>query len=284
MSDDGRLVVVTGATAGIGAAAAVELAKRGDRVIPVGRDYDRLEKIADKIGETAGGGRPTPLQGDFAKLDDVRRVAGELLDRHERIDVLVNNAGLVMGERQLTEDGYETTFQVNHLAPFLLTNLLLDRLRESAPARVVTTSSDAHRSGQIAFDDLQGEGEFSSWRAYGQSKLANVLFTRELARRTEEDDITANALHPGVIRTSLNRNQGGLFALGWLVAKPFFGSPRRGASTIVHLATSDEGGQVSGEYFTKSEKQPLGRRAIDEDSARRLWEVSEELTGLQASL
>jgi NAD(P)-dependent dehydrogenase (short-subunit alcohol dehydrogenase family) len=280
MTEDGRVVVVTGATAGIGAAAAVELAKRGDRVIPVGRDHERLEKVADRIGEAAGGGRPTPLQADFAKLDDVRRLADDVRDRHERIDVLVNNAGLVMGERRLTEDGYETTFQVNHLAPFLLTNLLLDRLRDSAPARVITTSSDAHRNARIDFDDLHGEREFAGWRAYGQSKLANVLFTRELARRTQDDDITANAVHPGVIRTSLNRNQGGLFALGWLVAKPFFGSPKRGASTIVHLATSDEGGQVSGEYFTKSEKQPLGRRATDDEAARRLWEVSEDLTGL----
>ena len=172
------------------------------------------------------------------------RLAATLLERYERIDVLVNNAGLVMGRRELTEDGYERTFAVNHLAPFLLTNLLLDRLRASAPARVVTTSSDAHRAGHMDLDDLQGERSWSSWGAYGASKLANVLFTRELARRLAGTQVTANALHPGVVRTSLERNMAWPLRIGWTVAKPFFASPKSGASTIVYLAGAPDAAQT----------------------------------------
>src|SRR2546423_8714736 len=221
----GGVVVVTGASAGIGAAAAVELGRLGATVVPVGRDEQRLEAVARRAGGSAA-----PLRADFASLAEGRRLAGELLDLHERIDVLVNNAGLVMGGRELTEDGYERTFAVNHLAPFLLTNLLLDRLQASAPARVVTTSSDAHRSGHMDLDDLDGERSWSSWGAYGASKLANVLFTRELARRVVDEPVTANCLHPGVIRTSPQRHMPWPLRNGWEPAKAFFASPRRGAS------------------------------------------------------
>src|SRR5665809_78671 len=162
----GKVMVVTGASSGIGAAAALELARRGALVTPVGRDGKRLERTAMRIGEVAETGRPEPLRADFGSLAQVRRLAHELLERHERIDVLVNNAGLVADRRRLTEDGHELTLQVNHLAPFLLTGLLLDRLRASAPARVVTTSSDAHHSGRIDFDDLRGERSWSTWGAY----------------------------------------------------------------------------------------------------------------------
>jgi NAD(P)-dependent dehydrogenase (short-subunit alcohol dehydrogenase family) len=272
---DGRVVVVTGASAGIGAAAAVELARRGATVVPVGRNRRRLEAVAKRAG-----GDAEPLSADFASLAEVRRLAAELLDRHERIDVLVNNAGLVMGRCELTEDGYERTFAVNHLAPFLLTNLLIERLKASAPARVVTTSSDAHLSGHIDLGDLHGERSWSSWGAYGASKLANVLFTRELARRLEGSGVTANCLHPGVVRTSLERNMGWPMRIGWTVAKPFFASPRSGASTIVYLASSPDVAGTSGGYFARSRPARCSLEASDDMIAAELWNASERLVGL----
>ena len=265
--------MVTGASSGIGAAAALELARLGATVVPVGRDRARLEAVARKTGGD-------PLQADFASLTQVRGLAEELLERHGRIDVLVNNAGLVAGKRTLTEDGHETTFAVNHLAPFLLTNLLLDRLHASAPARVITTSSDAHRSGVLDIDDLEGERRWSSWSAYSNSKLANVLFTRALASRLQDTAITANSLHPGVIRTRLGRGAGGVFGVGWRVAKNFFRSPRTGASTIVYLAGSEEGGTVSGAYFVNSRQATPSLQAQDDDLAEQLWEVSARMVGL----
>ncbi len=180
----------------------------------------------------------------------------------------------------MTADGNETTFAVNHLAPFLLTNLLMERLRSSSPSRIVTTSSDAHRSGLIDIDDLQGERSWSSWKAYSNSKLANVLFTRALARRLEGTEVTANCLHPGVIRTRLGRNSGGLFGAGWRVAGLFFRSARRGAATIVHLAASEEGGRVSGGYFVEGRLATPSLQAQDDELGERLWQASERLTGL----
>jgi NAD(P)-dependent dehydrogenase (short-subunit alcohol dehydrogenase family) len=266
-------VVVTGASSGIGAAAASELALLGATVVPVGRDRRRLDDIARKTGSE-------PLQADFASLAQVRALADSLLHRCERIDVLVNNAGLVSRERSITVDGFETTFAVNHLAPFLLTNLLLERLRASAPARVITTSSDAHRSGVLDIDDLQGERKWSSWSAYSNSKLANVLFTRALARRLNGAGVSANCLHPGVIGTRLGRDAGGIFGVGWRVAKNFFKGPAKGASTIVYLATAPEGGEVSGSYFVDSRQAVPSLQAQDDELAEQLWEKSERLVGL----
>ena len=244
-------------------------------MVPVGRNERRLEAVARRAGGSAA-----PLAADFGSLTEVRELTGELLDRYERIDVLVNNAGLVMGRRELTEDGYEMTFSVNHLAPFLLTNLLLDRLRASAPARVVTTSSDAHRSGHMDLDDLDGERAWSSWGAYGASKLANVLFTRELARRVADEPVTANCLHPGVVRTSLERNMKWPMRIGWTVAKPFFASPKRGASTIVYLASAPEAAQFSGDYFVNSRRVNPSLEARDEQIAARLWQASAKRVGI----
>jgi NAD(P)-dependent dehydrogenase (short-subunit alcohol dehydrogenase family) len=244
-------------------------------VVPVGRDRRRLEQVAAQVGGE-------PLQADFASLAQVRRLAGELLERHPRIDVLVNNAGLVTPRRELTEDGYEKTFAVNHLAPFLLTNLLLERLRASAPARVVTTSSGAHGGGRLDFDDLQGERSWSMMRAYGTSKLANILFTRGLAMRVDAAEVTANCLHPGVINTKLGRGAGRLAGLAWTLGRPFFGSPRRGAATIVYLATSEEGGEVTGGYYENSRPVGTSAAAADIELTDRLWRESERLVGLQS--
>jgi NAD(P)-dependent dehydrogenase (short-subunit alcohol dehydrogenase family) len=278
----GRTVVVTGASSGIGAAAAVELARLGATVVAVGRDEQRLATVSERIRAANPGGAATTLRADFASLAEVRTLADELCERHAAIHVLVNNAGLVAGSRSLTVDGYETTIAVNHLAPFLLTNLLVDRLRESAPARIVTTSSDAHRSGHLELDDLNGERRWSPWSAYSKSKLANVLFTRALARRLEGADLTANCLHPGVIRTRLGRATRLPVRIGWRVVGLFFKAPQTGAATIVHLASSDEVAGVSGGYFVDSSEARPSIEAQDDDLAERLWVLSEQLVGLSS--
>jgi NAD(P)-dependent dehydrogenase (short-subunit alcohol dehydrogenase family) len=277
----GKVVVLTGASSGIGASAALELARRGATVVAVGRDEKRLQQVSERIRGVNPASVAEPLRADFASLSQVRGLARDLLERHPRIDVLVNNAGLVAGKRTLTEDGYESTFAVNHLAPFLLTNLLRERLIASAPSRVVTTSSDAHRSGRIDLDDLQGERRWSSWSAYSNSKLANALFTRALAKRLEGAGVVANCLHPGVIRTRLGRGTPAPIRLGWRAVSIFFKSPDRGATTIVHLASAPEAGEISGAYFVDSRQSRPSARAADDELAEQLWARSEELTGLR---
>jgi NAD(P)-dependent dehydrogenase (short-subunit alcohol dehydrogenase family) len=278
---DGRVVVVTGATAGIGEAAAVELARRGATVVPVGRDDRRLRRVAERVRKAGAVAGAISEQADFASFDEVRALAGRLLERHPRIDVLVNNAGAYFGRRRVSADGHELTFQVNHLAPFLLTHLLCDRLRDSAPARVVTTSSGAHAAGLLDFDDLELERGWSGWRAYSNSKLANVLFTRELAKRLEGTGVVANCLHPGAIRSRLGRNAGPVTGLGWSLARLFLGSPRRGARTIVYLASAPEAGEISGAYFVGTRPHRVHGQATDDFFAAELWRRSEELAGLR---
>jgi NAD(P)-dependent dehydrogenase (short-subunit alcohol dehydrogenase family) len=278
---EGRVVVITGASAGIGAAAAVELARRGAHIVAVGRDARRLDRVAREIESAGAPGPIEPLRADFASLDEVRRLASRLLERNDRIHVLANNAGAIFANRKLSADGYELTLQVNHLAPFLLTNLLLDRLRASAPSRIVTTSSGAHAGGLLDLDDLDLEHGWTAWRAYSNSKLANVLFTRELAKRLDSREVVANCLHPGVIRTRLGRDMGPHIRAGWGIASLFFGSPRRGARTIVYLASAPEAGEVSGAYFENSRRRGLRGQAADDFFAERLWEESERLTGLR---
>jgi NAD(P)-dependent dehydrogenase (short-subunit alcohol dehydrogenase family) len=269
-----RVIVLTGASSGIGAAAALELASRGALVVPVGRDRRRLETIARRLGSE-------PFPTDFASLAAVRRLAARLLERYPRIDVLVNNAGLVAGRRTTTQDGFELTFAVNHLAPFLLTNLLAERLRASSPARVVNTSSDAHRSGLLDLEDLQGERSWSTWSAYSRSKLANILFTRSLARRLEGTGVTANCLHPGVIRTGLGRGARLPVRAGWKVASSFFGRPAKGAATIVYLADAPEPAAITGAYFVACRQSTPSSQAQDDELAERLWHESAQLVGLE---
>jgi NAD(P)-dependent dehydrogenase (short-subunit alcohol dehydrogenase family) len=273
---DGKVVVVTGATSGIGEQAALQLAERGATVVPVGRDQHRLERVDSELRRR--GSHAEPLRAEFASQAEVRRLAAELLQRHERIDVLVNNAGVVRSTRDLSPDGRELTMAVNHYAPFLLTNLLLDRLRDSAPARVVTTASDAHASGRIDLDDLDMERGWSIYRAYGTSKLANILFTRELARRLADTRVTANCLHPGAIRTRLGR--GGIAGVAWRIMSPFLRAPKRGGARIVYLATDPVGGEVTGQYFVDDRPRALSGQAADDDLAEQLWERSAELVGL----
>jgi NAD(P)-dependent dehydrogenase (short-subunit alcohol dehydrogenase family) len=272
--------VVTGATSGIGAAAALELARRGLRVVAVGRDEKRAAAIGAQLRQVGGAEQPEPLRADLSSQAEVRRLAGELLERCPRIDVLVNNAGIVSKSRTLTEDGRESTFAVNHLAPFLLTSLLLPRLRESAPARVVTTSSDVHHRGRVRLDDLDAERGWSSWGAYCDSKLANVLFTRSLAAREDPDAVVAHCLHPGVIRTRLFRGTRGPVRAGFAAASLFFAGPETGAETIVHVATDDEAGAMTGLYWTRCRVAAPSERALDDELAEALWARSAQLVGL----
>ena len=214
----------------------------------------------------------------------MRRLASEVLDGLPRIDVLVNNAGGYWDTRHVTVDGLERTFAVNHLAPFLLTNLLLDRLERSAPARVVTVSSNAHTTGRIDFDDLQGELSYSGGRAYSQSKLANVLFTYQLAKRMRGSAVTANALHPGVVRTSFGaEDPARIQRLLVPLLRPVMKSPAQGAATSIHLASTPELEQVSGRYFANRRPTRSSPRSYDQAVAARLWEASADLVGLTAS-
>jgi NAD(P)-dependent dehydrogenase (short-subunit alcohol dehydrogenase family) len=273
---NGKVVVVTGATSGIGEHAALQLAELGATVVPVGRDPGRLARVDAELRKR--GSEAEPLQADFASQAEVRRLADDLLERHERIDVLVNNAGVVRSSRKLSPDGREMTMAINHFAPFLLTNLLLDRLVASAPARVVTTASDAHGAGVIDVDDLDMERKWSIFRAYGTSKLANILFTRELGRRLEHTAVSANCLHPGVIRTRLGR--GGIAGITWRIMSPFMSSPRKGGARIVHVAADPIGAEVTGRYFDDDRPRALRGQAADDDLAAQLWERSAALVGL----
>jgi retinol dehydrogenase 12 len=273
---EGKLVVVTGATSGIGEQAALQLADRGATVVAVGRDPGRLEKVGAALRER--GSDAEPLQADFASQAEVRRLAGELLERYDRIDVLVNNAGVVRSSRKLSPDGREMTMAINHYAPFLLTNLLLGRIQDSAPARVVTTASDAHGAGLIDLDDLDMERRWSIFKSYGTSKLANILFTRELARRTEHTGVTANCLHPGVIRSRLGR--GGIAGITWKVMSPFMASPKKGGARIAYLAAEPVGGEMTGRYFDDNRPRVLRGQAADDNLAELLWERSAQLVGL----
>ncbi|MHB8693808.1 MAG: SDR family NAD(P)-dependent oxidoreductase [Solirubrobacteraceae bacterium] len=275
------LVVVTGATRGIGRAAAIELAKGGAEVIVVGRERERVDAVVREAQAAAATDSGAPVHGhvaDLASMAGVRALAQELRERHERIDVLANNAGALFASRQLTAEGFEQTFALNHLAPFLLTSLLLDRL---AGGRVVTTASDAHTGGALDLEDLQSEKSYGAMRVYGTSKLCNILFTRELAKRAPE--LRANCFHPGVVRTGFGKNENGIWKVLTTIGSPFFRSPERGARSLVWLATSEEGGRLTGEYVQDEKVAQPSAAAQDPDLARWLWERSAELVGLPAA-
>jgi NAD(P)-dependent dehydrogenase (short-subunit alcohol dehydrogenase family) len=280
----GRTVLVTGGTAGIGRATALGLAAMGAHLAITGRDRGRAEGAAREI-RAAGGGQVDVFVADLSAQSEVRRLADEVLQRLSRIDVLVNNAGGYWNTRHVTADGLERTFAVNHLAPFLLTSLLLGRLKQSAPARVVTVSSNVQAIGRIDFDDLQGARSYSGARAYNQSKLANVLFTYELARRLQATSVTANALHPGVVRTSFGaEDPGGIQRLFTPIMRPFMKSPARGAATSIHLASAADLEQVAGRYFAHSKPRKSAKRSYDEAVATRLWHVSTDLANPEPRL
>jgi NAD(P)-dependent dehydrogenase (short-subunit alcohol dehydrogenase family) len=281
----GKTVVVTGANSGIGFETAAALASMGARVLVTARNADKGRAAVAAITQRLPGeGRVQLVVFDLADLASVRHGAAEILDQAPRLDVLVNNAGLVLSERVETVDGYEATFAINHLGPFLLTNLLLERMTASAPSRVVNVASTAHTTARkgIPFDDLQSAKHYRGMRVYGQSKLANILFTLELARRFQGTGLTANSLHPGTVRTGYGRggDARGLLGFGITIASPFFLSAAKGARTSVYLASSPEVERVSGEYFVKCKPRRPRRWAQDAEAAQRLWQVSEELVGL----
>jgi NAD(P)-dependent dehydrogenase (short-subunit alcohol dehydrogenase family) len=273
----GKVCLITGATSGIGQATARALAERGATVVVLSRNPERCEASARAIREQTGNPAVVPLAADLSVQAEVRRAAREFLERFPRLDVLVNNAGAAYVKRRESADGIEMTWALNHLGYFLLTNLLLDTLTRSAPARVVSVSSDAHRSGRIDFDDLQALKRYRPFGAYANSKLANVLFTRELARRLEGTGVTANAMHPGIVATNIDA---GMPLWVRLIFRVFGIPPERGAATAVYLATAPEVEGVSGRYFVKEKEVRPAPSALDDATARRLWDVSEAMTGL----
>ena len=276
-----KVVVITGATNGIGEVAAGEIARMGARVTILGRSAERCGATAARIKAATGKSVET-LVADFSSRAEVERAARELKGRLERLDVLVNNAGAVFLDRRETADGLEQTFALNHMAYFTFTMALLDLLRASAPARIVNVSSDAHKGGAMKFDDLQMKQGFSGWGAYCQSKLANVLFTTELAKKLEGTGVTVNALHPGVVSTNFGTDNGWKGKLIKLGFKLFGITPERGARTITYLATSPEVATVSGRYFYKEKEARTSAAANDAAAARRLWEISDRLAGASA--
>jgi len=277
----GKTILITGGTGGIGKAAAIGLASMGARVGITGRDRPRAEAAAAAITRESGNAAVDVFVADMSAQAEVRRLADEVLAAYPRLDVLLNNVCGFWAHRHATADGLEHTFALNHLAPFLLTNLLLERLTASAPSRVVTVSSGAQSMGKIDFDDLMGAQKYSGSRAYNQSKLANVMFTYELAKRLEGTGVSATALHPGLTSTAFSAEDP---ALGFLVTllRPFMKSPARGAETPVYLASSPEVEGVSGRYFANRKAKRSHESSYDPATTARLWQVSADLVGLPA--
>ena len=280
----GKTVLVTGGTGGIGMAAAIGLASMGARVGITGRGRARAEQAAAAIVRESGNPAVDVFVADMSSQAEVRRLAREVLATYQRLDVLLNNVGGFWAHRQVTADGLEHTFALNHLAPFLLTSLLLDRLMASAPARVVTVSSGAHTTGKLDFDDLMGQRKYSAQRAYSQSKLANVMFTYELARRLAGTGVTATVLHPGVTRTNFGaEDQAAFFKVMQPLVRPFLNTPADGAATPIYLATSAEVAGVTGRYFANRKPKASNRASYDTAAAARLWRVSAGLVGSRST-
>jgi retinol dehydrogenase 14 len=280
----GKTVLITGGTGGIGRAAAIGLASMGARVGVTGRDRTRAEHAAAAIVRESGNPAVDVFVADMSSQTEVRRLADEVLFAYPRLDVLLNNVGRFWAHRHATADGLERTFALNHLAPFLLTSLLAARLIASAPARVVTVSSGAQAQGKIDFDDLMGERRYSGQRAYSQSKLANVMFTYELARRLEGTNVTATVLHPGVTRTAFGAEDSAR-AMAPIIAvlRPFMRKPERGADNAVYLTGSPDVEGVSGQYFANRKARKSHISSYDTVTTARLWRVSANLVGLPVS-
>ena len=284
-----RIGIVTGASSGIGLYTALGLARTGMRVVMGGRDRDRTEAARRFVSDRARAPQVETALADFASLAEVRRLAAEILAAHDRLDLLVNNAGLFSPKFQLSADGYELTFAVNHLAPFLLTNLLLERLKATASAdlgsasvgsaRIVTVASRAHRGNRIDLATIAGPRDWTMLKAYGRSKLCNILFTRELAARLHGAGVTAICLHPGVVATGIAQ-RGGVVELGWRLMKPFMVSPEKGAETSLFLATTPDPAPFDGGYVVGRALTPPDPAALDDDLAGRLWEESARLVGM----
>lgn len=277
----GKVCLVTGATSGIGLVTARELAQRGARVVLTGRNANKCAAVVSEIRQSVPGADVEALVADLAVLEQVRGLAGQFRERHSRLDVLVNNAGVILPERQVTPDGLERTFAVNHLAYYLLTNLLEEPLR-AAPARVVNVASAVHGQGKLDFDDLQMDRRYSGWRQYCNTKLMNLLFTFELDRLWRGRGVAVNALHPGWVDTGIRDRKGWQAAVFRALKAMFALSPEQGAQTTLYLATAADVEGVSGRYFVRRREARPARAALDEAAARRLWEVSRRITGVPA--
>lgn len=274
----GKVCLVTGSSSGIGKVTARELARMGATVVMVCRNRAKGEAVQAEIRTATGNEQVDLMLADLTSLADVRRVADEFKQKYTRLHVLIHNAGGANSVRKVTPDGFEATFAANYLAPFLLTEQLLDVLKASAPARIVNVSSAAHQGGRIDFEDLQGEKRYNTWKAYGQAKLALLLFTYELARQLEGSGVTVNALHPGVIASNFDQGLNSFLRFGWKLISPLLSSVEQGAQTTLYLATSPEVEGISGKYFANRKERKSSSRSYDEAARLRLWQVSEELT------
>jgi NAD(P)-dependent dehydrogenase (short-subunit alcohol dehydrogenase family) len=274
-----RVAVVTGASSGIGLHTALGLARTGMRIVMAGRDRARTEQARRWVAERSGSDRVEMALADFSRLAEVRRLASDILATYDRLDLLVNNAGLFSPNFRVSAEGFELTFAVNHLAPFLLTNLLLARLEASAPARIVVVASEAHRGNRIDLGDLTRPHDWTMMRAYGRSKLCNILFTRELASRLDPDVVIATCLHPGMVATAIGQ-RGGFVELGWRLMKPFMIGPEKGAGTPLFLATVSDPAPFHGGYVIRKALAQPDPAALDSALTRGLWDESARLVGL----
>jgi NAD(P)-dependent dehydrogenase (short-subunit alcohol dehydrogenase family) len=276
----GKTVVITGATSGIGEVAACKLAEQGARIVLIARDRTRGEETLKRLDGIAPGRNHVAHYANLSRLPEMKRVAEAIAASEPQIDVLINNAGALFNTRQVTGDALEMTFATNHIAYFVVTSLLLERLKATPGARIVCTASDAHKRGKMDFSDLQMEKGYSGFAMYGRSKLMNILFTRELARRLEGSGVTANCLHPGFVATRFGDASGGLGSFVVKTAKKFALTPEEGAKTIIYLASSAEVNGVTGKYFHKCQQELPSAEAQNDADARRLWDISVQLSGV----
>lgn len=279
-----KVFLITGATSGIGKITALEVAKLGATVVLVGRNKAKTEGVVKEIKEKSGNEKVSYLLADLSIQKEVKNLAEEFKQKFDRLDVLVNNAGLLMHKKELTPDNLEYSFATNHMAYFILTNLLLDLLKKSAPSRIVSVASEAHRMGDLDFDDINFEKHsYSPWKAYGKSKLNNILFTYELADRLKGTGVTANCLHPGVVNTGFTFIDIPIVKpIVEAIVKPFLLTPEKGAETQIYLATSEEVNGVTGKYFSKKRSTPSSTNSHSKEAQKKLWELSEKLSGLSA--
>ena len=279
----GKICMVTGATSGIGVVTAKALAQEGATVIVVGRNKEKSFSVVDQIKKKTGNPNVQYMLADLSVQKEVRQLTEDFTGKFKRLDILVNNAGAVFNKRIETVDGLEMTFALNHLGYFLLTNLLLGTIKASAPSRIINVSSDAHKGAKINFDDIQGTKKYGVMRAYGQSKLANILFTYELARKLEGSGVTSNALHPGFVASSFGSNMSGAFRLILRFLQLFAMSSENGAETSIYLATSPNVANINGKYFVKKKEVRTSVKSYDKNIGEKLWKVSEELTNFSVS-
>lgn len=276
----GKVCLITGATSGIGEVTARQLARMGCSVVITARDQRKAEISVDKLRSESGSLKIDGLVADLSSQDEIRNLAAEFKRQHDRLDVLINNAGAIYLRRHLSQDGIEMTFAVNHLAPFLLTNLLLEMMIDSAPSRIINVASNSHEGQEIDFDNLESQRSYNFMRAYGRSKLANVMFTFELSRRLAGKGVTVNAVHPGLVGTNMGSNNGWLVRLFLPLFRLFSLRPEVGAETSIYLASSPDVEDISGKYFYQKQAVTSSQYSLDEAKARQLWEVSAEMIGL----